>query len=52
MRILQIISTRDINGAVIHCKSLIEQLERRGHEVFVACPAAAWIARERPRDAD
>ena len=35
MKILQIISGRNVNGAVLYCKLLSEQLAARGHEVTI-----------------
>lgn len=48
MRVLEIVSANDINGAVTHVLELIRQFERRGHEVYLACPRQAWIADQLP----
>ncbi|MCA9179524.1 MAG: glycosyltransferase family 4 protein [Planctomycetales bacterium] len=46
MRILEVVSARDINGATRHVCSLVGQLQQRGHEVFVACLPGAWLGRQ------
>jgi glycosyltransferase involved in cell wall biosynthesis len=46
VRILEITSAPEVNGAVIHCLRLSRELARRGHEVFVACRPGAWIERQ------
>lgn len=43
MKILQIISGGNINGAVTYCKFLSEQLDRFGHEVTVLCRPGSWL---------
>ena len=43
MKILQIISGRNINGAVLYCKFLSEQLQRFGHQVTVLCRPGGWL---------
>ena len=48
MRVLEIVSANDINGAVTHVLQLYRQLERRGHEVYLACPPHAWIRSQVP----
>ncbi len=44
MNILQIISGRGVNGALVYCKILSEQLVARGHRVTVVCKPKSWIA--------
>jgi glycosyltransferase involved in cell wall biosynthesis len=44
MRILQIVSGRAPNGAVLQCLELTRELARRGHQVTVLCRPGAWIA--------
>jgi glycosyltransferase involved in cell wall biosynthesis len=44
MRIMEIISCTQINGAARHCVMLSRELSRRGHEVTLLCPPGAWIA--------
>ena len=43
MKILQIISGREINGALTYCKYLSEMLAARGHEVFILCRDNCWL---------
>ena len=43
MNILQIISGRNINGALTYCKFLSEHLAEQGHRVTIACRDGAWI---------
>jgi glycosyltransferase involved in cell wall biosynthesis len=44
MRIMQIVSAGDVNGAVVHCALLTRELVRRGHEVTLVCRPHAWAA--------
>ena len=44
MRIAQIVSGTELNGAVVHCLLLSRELTRRGHEVTLICRPGAWIA--------
>lgn len=46
LNIVQIISGREINGAVIYCKLLIEQLTAQGHRVWLVCRADSWLMRQ------
>ncbi len=43
MNILEIISGADVNGAVIHCRMLSQELTRRGHSVTLLCRHNAMI---------
>ncbi len=43
MKILQIISGRNVNGALVHCKLLSGRLSELGHEVTVLCRPDSWI---------
>ncbi len=43
MRIMEIISGGDINGAIVHCQLLVRELAARGHRLTVVCPHNAWI---------
>ena len=43
MNILQIISGRSVNGALVYCKILSERLIERGHKVTIVCRPKAWI---------
>ena len=49
MKILQIISGGNINGAVTYSKFLSEQLERFGHEVTVLCRPGSWLQQRMPQ---
>jgi glycosyltransferase involved in cell wall biosynthesis len=44
MRIMQIISGGDINGAIVYCRLLSRELVRRGHEVVLVSRPHSWIA--------
>ncbi|MEM9411157.1 MAG: glycosyltransferase family 4 protein [Planctomycetota bacterium] len=44
MNILQIISGRGVNGALVYCKTLAEQLSLKGHDVTVLCRPNSWMA--------
>ena len=46
MRIMEIVSCTQINGAARHCALLSRELARRGHEVTLLCPPGAWIAEQ------
>jgi len=43
---MEITSAPEVNGAVIHCLQLSQELARRGHEVSVVCRPGAWIQRQ------
>ncbi len=43
MKILQVISGREINGALTYCKYLSEMLASRGHEVTILCREKCWL---------
>ena len=43
MKILQVISGREINGALTYCKYLSEMLASRGHEVTILCREDGWL---------
>ena len=45
MKILQIISGRNVNGAVLYCKLLSEQLAARGHDVTILARKGCCLAR-------
>jgi len=45
LKILQIISGREINGALTYCKFLSEMLASRGHEVTILCRENGWLER-------
>ena len=46
MRILQIISGRDINGALIYCKILSQRLRDLGHDVTVLVRQDSWLVEQ------
>ena len=50
MKIMQIVSGEEMNGAVTHCLLLARQLARRGNEVAVVCRPGAAIATELATD--
>lgn len=43
MKVLQIISGREINGALVYCRLLTQQLVDAGHDVTVICRRDSWI---------
>jgi glycosyltransferase involved in cell wall biosynthesis len=43
LKVLQIISGREINGALTYCKFLTEMLASRGHEVTILCRENCWL---------
>ena len=43
MKILQVISGREINGALTYCKYLSEMLASRGHDVTILCREDGWL---------
>lgn len=44
LNILQIVSGREINGAVEHCRILSRQLCRHQHRVTIMCRRDSWLA--------
>ncbi len=46
MKILEVVSGRGVNGAVVHSLLLARELAARGHDVAVACRPGAWIEYE------
>ena len=46
LKILQLISGRNINGALTYCKFLSEHLIARGHEVTILCRSNSWMEEE------
>ena len=46
MNILQVISGQRLNGALIYCKLLTQQLIQRGHRVTIVCRANSWIRKQ------
>jgi len=51
MKIMQIVSGEEMNGAVNHCLLVARELARRGNEVTVVCRPGAMIATELATDA-
>ena len=49
MKILQIISGREVNGALVHVELLARRLAEMGHEVTVMCRRKSWIWRRLSR---
>lgn len=43
LKILQLVSGIDVNGALVHCHLLSDGLARRGHHVTVACRSGSWL---------
>jgi glycosyltransferase involved in cell wall biosynthesis len=46
MRIMQIVSGGDVNGAIVHCLGLTRELAQLGHEVTLVCKPRAWIGQQ------
>jgi glycosyltransferase involved in cell wall biosynthesis len=46
MRIMQIISGGDINGAIVYCRLLSRELMRRGHDVVLVSRPHSWISNQ------
>ena len=46
MRILEMVSQYERNGAMIYARRIIPLLRARGHEVWLAARPDSWIARE------
>ena len=44
MNIMQIISGRGVNGALVYCKMVCEELVRRGHHVTLVCRENSWMS--------
>ena len=44
LNIMQIISGRGVNGALVYCKMLCEQLVERGHRVTLVCRENSWMS--------
>lgn len=44
LRVMQIVSGTEVNGAVVHCLQLSRALAARGHAVTVVCRPDSWIA--------
>lgn len=46
LKVLQIVSGRDLNGALTYCQFLTEQLIQLGHQVSIACRHDCWLRRQ------
>ena len=46
MRIMQLVSGTDLNGAIRHCYELSVQLALAGHQVLLAHKQGAWISKQ------
>ncbi len=40
---MQVISGRNVNGAITYCKFISEQLVSRGHDITILCRADGWL---------
>ena len=50
MHVMEIVSGRRPNGAIVHCQILSRELVRRGHRVTVVCRRGAWIGEQLESD--
>lgn len=48
MNVLQVISGRDVNGALVYCRLLSQRLAGRGHKIVLLCRKGSWIAGRPP----
>lgn len=46
MRIMQILSGKGVNGAVLQCLALSRALAERGHDVTLACRPGSWLSQQ------
>jgi glycosyltransferase involved in cell wall biosynthesis len=46
LHIMEIVSRRQVNGAILHCMLLSRELARRGHQVTLVCNSDSWISKE------
>lgn len=46
MRVLQVVSGREINGALVYCQLLTRRLLEAGHEPILVCRPRSWITRQ------
>jgi glycosyltransferase involved in cell wall biosynthesis len=46
MNILEVVSGRGVNGAVVHSRLLARELAARGHHVTLVCRPGAWIEQQ------
>ena len=50
MHVMEIVSGKRPNGAIIHCRILARELAHRGHRVTVVCRHGAWIRQQLESD--
>lgn len=46
MKVLQVVSGREINGALVYCQLLTHRLLEAGHEPILVCRHRSWITRQ------
>lgn len=46
MRVMEMVSVRSLNGAVMHAFLVARELHKQGHEVTVLCRPNSWIAEQ------
>lgn len=46
VKILQVVSGREINGALVYCQLLTRRLLEAGHEPIVVCRPGSWLTRQ------
>lgn len=46
MKVLQIVSGREVNGALVYCQLLTRRLLEAGHEPILVCRPRSWITRQ------
>lgn len=50
MKIMQITSGLEVNGATTHCLLLARELTARGHEIIFLCRPGSWIGKQAAAD--
>ncbi len=46
MKVMEIVSGIDVNGAIMHALLLTKEMARNGHQVTMVCRRGSWIGRE------
>lgn len=46
MKVLQIVSGREVNGALVYCQLLTRRLLEAGHEPILVCRPRSWMTRQ------
>jgi glycosyltransferase involved in cell wall biosynthesis len=46
VKVLQVVSGREINGALVYCQLLTRRLLESGHEPILVCRPKSWITRQ------